>query len=132
MHMPVPALLLLVDDAVSIFIVTFLGISFHQMDAILWERLPFTFIPFYVCWLIAAAALQLYQPQTAGDWKQIWRVPAAAAIAALPGAALRSLWLATPLVPIFVLVMGAALAVVLLISRSIYIFAFGSRYGRHE
>lgn len=129
--MPIPAILLIIDDAVSIFLLTLLGISFHQMGAIAWERLPYTFIPFYVCWLIAASALQMYQTEVSGQWKQLWRVPAAAAIAALPAAALRSLWLGTPLAPIFVLVMGAALALVLLVSRSIYIFAFGSRYRQH-
>lgn len=129
--MSLPAILLLVDDAVSIFLVTFLGIGFHQMGALFWERLPYTFIPFYICWVIAAGALQLYQTQTSGQCKQFWRVPVAAAIAALPAAALRALWLGTPLVPIFVVVMGAALALVLLVSRSIYIFAFGSRYRQH-
>ncbi|MEX2143228.1 MAG: DUF3054 family protein [Anaerolineales bacterium] len=126
--MPLPSILLLIDDAIAVLIVTLLGLRFHQLDATLWERLPFTFIPFFLAWVLAAAALQLYQPTRAGQWAQLWRVPAAAAIAVLPGAALRALWLGTPLVPIFILVMGAALALGLLISRSIYIFSFGSRW----
>lgn len=128
--MPISAILLLLDG-VSILLVTILGISFHQMDALLLERLPFTFVPFYLCWVLVAALLQLYQTQASGQWRQLWRVPVAAAITALPAAALRSLWLGTPLAPIFVLVMSVALALVLLGTRSIYIFTFGSGYRRH-
>jgi Na+/H+ antiporter NhaA len=93
--------------------------------------LPFTFTPFYLTWVLAAAALQLYNPSRAGDWTQLWRVPLAAAIAALPAAALRSFWLGTPLVPIFVLVMGLAIAMGLLISRSLYILSFGRLWRQH-
>lgn len=129
--MPLPSVLLLIDDAVAILIVTMLGLRFHQIDAVMWERLPFTFFPFFLTWLLAAAALKLYQPQTAGQWAQLWRVPLAAGIAALPAAALRALWLGTPLVPGFVFVMGGAVALGLLISRSFYVLTLGSRWRQH-
>src|SRR3989304_7946437 len=104
--MPLPSVLLLIDDAVAILIVTMLGLRFHQIDAVLWERLPFTFFPFFLTWLLAAAALKLYQPQTAGQWAQLWRVPLVAGIAALPAAALRALWLGKALGPRFLFFMG--------------------------
>jgi len=126
--MPLPSVLLLIDDAVAILIVTLLGLRFHQIDAVLGERLPFTFIPFYLIWVLAAAALKLYQPQIAGQWAQLWRVPVGAAIAVLPAAALRALWLGTPLVPLFALIMGGAIALGLLVSRSFYVLAMGSRW----
>ena len=129
--MPLPSVLLLIDDAVAILIVTMLGLRFHQIDAVLWERLPFTFFPYFLTWLLAAAALKLYQPQTAGQWTQLWRVPLAAGIAALPAAALRALWLGTPLVPLFALIMGGAIALGLLVSRSFYVLAMGSRWRQH-
>ncbi|HEX9597733.1 MAG TPA: DUF3054 family protein [Anaerolineales bacterium] len=125
------SIVLLIDDAIAILVVTLIGLGFHQMEAVLWDRLPFTFFPFYLAWVLAAAALQLYSPARAGDWAQLWRVPIAAAIATLPAAALRSLWLATPLVPAFVLVMGLAIAVGLLVSRGLYILSFGSRWRQH-
>lgn len=130
-RMWLPRLLLIIDDAVAIFVVTFLGLQFHQADAGLWERLPFTFVPFYATWLLAAAALQLYDPQRAKDFRQLWRVPVAAAVVTLPAAALRSVWLGTPVAPIFVVVMGLAIAIGLLISRSIYIFSFGRYWQQH-
>ncbi|MEX2160556.1 MAG: DUF3054 family protein [Anaerolineales bacterium] len=129
--MSLPLFILLIDDGVMVFIVTFLGLQFHQMDTLLLERLPFTFIPFYAAWVLFAFALQLYDPRRAGAWVELWRVPAAVALAALPAAGLRSVWLGTPLVPVFVLVMAAALTVGLLASRSIYILAYGRHWPKH-
>jgi len=121
-------ILLLVDDAIAILVVTMIGLGFHQMDAVLWDRLPFTFVPFYGVWVLAAAALRLYSPARAGDWRQLWRVAPAAIVAALPAAALRSWWLGAPLVPVFVLVMGLAVAAGLLTSRGLYILSSGRLY----
>lgn len=120
--------ILLIDDAVTIFIVTFLGLQFHQMDALAMERIPFTFLPFYLAWVAFAAALQLYSPARAQRWTELWRVPLAAALVALPGAFVRSLWLGTSLVPVFVIVMGLAITLGLLASRSIFILAMGGRW----
>lgn len=124
-------ILLLVDDAIAILVVTMIGLGFHQMDALLWNRLPFTLIPFYSAWVLAAAALQLYNPARAGDWRQLWRVAPAAFVAALPAAALRSWWLGTPMVPVFVLVMGLAVTAGLLISRGLYILSLGRLWRQH-
>lgn len=120
-----PLFLLLIDDALAIFLVTYVGLKFHTLDAILMERLPYTFIPFLLAWVSAAVALHLYRPAVAGQWKQLWRVPVAALLAAVPAAALRALWLDIPLVPLFALIMGAVLALALLLTRSLYIATFG-------
>ncbi len=125
------SILLLIDDAIAILVVTLIGLGFHQMEAVIWDRLAFTFIPSYFIWVLAAAALQLYNPARVGDWTQLWRVPLAAAIAALPAAVLRSLWQGTPLVPVFVLVMGLAISVGLLISRGLYILSFGRNWRQY-
>lgn len=125
-------IVLLIDDALAIFGVTFIGLSFHQMDGMWMERLPYTFIPYFVTWVIAAAALQLYSSSVATQPGQLWRVLVGAAVAALPAAALRSLWLGTPMVPMFVLIMGVTVAVGLLITRSIYALLFGKQRQKHE
>jgi hypothetical protein len=130
--MPFLWFVLLVDDAIAIFAITFLGLNFHQMDAALFERLPFTAIPYFVAWAIAAAALRLYNPEIATKPAQLWRVLVAAVVASLPAAALRSLWLGTPLVPIFVVVMGGIVAVGLLVTRSIFALIFGMALTKNE
>ncbi len=119
--MKLPRILLLVDDAVIILLVTLVGIRFHQTDTTLIGRLPYTFFPFLVAWSFFAASLRLYDPATASKWSQLWRVPVSAFFAAPLGAALRSFWLNTPMVSIFIMVMGLALCVGILISRSIFI-----------
>lgn len=122
---PLLWIVLLIDDAVAIFAITFIGLNFHNMEAVLFERLPYTAVPYIAAWVAAAAALQLYDVKLATRPAELWRVVAAAAVAALPAAALRSLLLGTPLVPIFVVVMGLAVAVGLLISRGIFALIFG-------
>jgi len=124
--------LLLIDDSLVIFLVTLLGIRFHQTDLAFFSRLPYTFLPFLVAWLSFAAVLRLYDSATASALSQVWRVPVAAFLAAPIGAAARALWLGTPLIPIFVLVMGAAISVGILISRGAFILAFASNWSKTE
>src|SRR3990172_1406017 len=119
--MKLPQILLLVDDAIVVFLITLLGIQFHQTDPSIFARLPYTFLPFLAAWIFFTAMLQMYDPTNASSWRQLWRIPAAAALAAPTGAAIRSVWLNIPYVPIFAIVMGAALAIGLLLSRSIFI-----------
>ena len=58
--MKLPQILLVIDDAIVIFIVTFYGIRFHQTDPSLFTRLPYTLLPFLASWVLTAAILQLY------------------------------------------------------------------------
>ncbi len=121
-------MLLFIDDGIVILIVTLIGLSSHQEVDILWSRLPSTFLPFFLVWALIASALSMYRPDNARQWRQLWRVPVAAALCALPAAWLRSVWLGTPLVPIFALVMGAVLIVGMLISRSLMILILARMY----
>ena len=130
--MKLPQVLLLLDDGFLVFLVTLIGIRFHQTDPSIFTRLPYTFLPFFAAWIFFAALLQMYDPTMASSWKQLWRIPAAAALAAPTGAAIRSVWLNIPYVPIFAIVMGAALAIGLLLSRSIFILALGSRWSNSD
>ena len=130
--MKFPQILLLVDDAIVVFLVTLLGIQFHQIDPSIFTRLPYTFIPFLAAWIFFAAILQMYDPANASSWRQLWRILAAAALAAPTGATIRALWLNTSFVPIFAIVMGAALAAGLLISRSVFILIFGNRWSNPD
>jgi hypothetical protein len=126
--MKISQFLLLVDDAVVLVIISVIGITFHQTDPSLFARLPYTLLPFLGAWVFFAAALQMYDPAIASGWNRLWRVPVAAALTAAIGASLRALWLGTPLVPIFVFVMGLAIMLGILLSRSIFILVFGKRW----
>jgi hypothetical protein len=127
MQARIPQIILLIDDTSVILIITLLGINLHQTDPSMFSRLPFTFLPMLLSWVFFALTLQLYDTLTASAWSQLWRVPLSAALTGAVGSTIRSFWLGTPLVPIFILVMGAALATGLLISRSIFILILGKR-----
>lgn len=128
--MKFPQIFLLVDDAIVFFLISLIGISFHQTDISLFARLPYTLLPFLAAWLFCAATLRLYDLTTASAWRQLWRVPIASALAAPIGGSLRALWLGTPVIPIFVIVMGVAITVGALISRSAFILAFARRWSK--
>lgn len=130
--MKLPQILLLVDDAIVVFLISLLGIQFHQTDPPIFARLPYTFLPFVAAWIFFTAMLHMYDPANSSSWRQLWRIPAAAALAAPTGAAIRALWLNTPFVPIFTIVIGAALAAGLLISRGVFILIFGSRWSNPD
>ncbi len=110
--------ILILGDSFAVLLVILLGFAFHQTYAV--ERIQFTLFPFLVSWLVVAAAFRLFAAQTI-QWNQLWRVPLAMLVAAPLGGWLRSAWLGTPLVPIFVLVLGLTLALGLLAWRALYI-----------
>jgi hypothetical protein len=126
--MKIPQFLLVVDDAVVLVIISIIGITFHQTDPSLFARLPYTLLPFLGAWVFFAATLQMYDPAVASAWNQLWRVLVAAALTAAIGASLRALWLGIPIAPIFVVVMGLAITLGILLSRSIFILIFGRRW----
>jgi len=126
--MKLPQIILLFDDAIAFIVITLVGINMHQTDPSLFARLPFTLLPFLATWIFFAATLQLYDPITALAWPQLWRIPVASALTAPTGAVIRAIWLGSSLVPIFVLVMGTAIAVGILVSRSIFILILGKRW----
>jgi hypothetical protein len=125
--MKLPRLILLIDDAFVVFVITLFGVSFHQSGPLI-ERLPYTFFPFLVAWVVSAAALRLYDPQIYSNIKQLWRVPITAAIAAPIASSARALWLGMPVVPVFAVVMAGALMIGFLLSRLLFALVFRDRW----
>jgi hypothetical protein len=119
--------ILLIDDSIVIFIITLLGVSFHQTGLFI-DRFPFTFFPFLAAWIISAAALRLYDPQIFSKTDQLWRVPIACATAAPIASLIRALMLGTPVIPVFVFVMTGALMTGLLLSRLLFALLFRERW----
>lgn len=111
-------LTLILGDSLAILLVVLFGFAFHQTEAA--ARIQFTLLPFFAAWLLVAATLRLFSASTL-QLAQLWRVPLALLIAAPLGGWLRSAWLATPMVPVFVLLLGLALAIALLAWRAVYI-----------
>lgn len=112
-------LLLLLGDTLTILLIILLGFALHQTNAT--ERIQFTLFPFLAAWLLVASVFRLFTSRTL-QWNQLWHVPLAMLVAAPLGSWLRSAWLGTPLVPVFVLVMGLTLTLGLLAWRAVYKF----------
>lgn len=91
-------------------------------------RFLVTFLSFVLGWALLALLLNLYSPAQARDRKRLWRPYLAAVFSAPLGGWLRSLWLATPVQPAFILVMAAVASGLILVWRMGYLFLGRRRY----
>ena len=80
-------------------------------------RVAATAVPFAVAWFLAALWLGCFDLDRMARLPNLWRVPAAAVLAAPLGAVLRGLWLQAPVLPIFAVVMVAVLGAAMLAWR---------------
>jgi hypothetical protein len=102
----------LLGDAACLALATVIGFASHQeMEAVASARFLATYLPLVLIWLVAAGGLGALEPARARAASQLWR-PLVAALVATPVAAiLRSLWLGTPPVTLFVGVFTTAVLV---------------------
>ncbi len=119
-------LTLALGDASMVLLVTLIGFASHQeLDPAAAGRMLATWLPFTASWCVIASLLGLYRLGTAGGLRDVWRVGAAALFASALGAWLRSLWLHSGLVPIFVLVMTGVTTLAMSAWRSLFAWAAG-------
>lgn len=97
---------LIIGDLVTLGLVTIWGFASHnELDGAN-PRMLTTFLPLVLGWFMSAPFLGAFDPHRQNDWRYLWR-PAWAAVLAAPMAAwLRSLWLGSPVIPVFVAVLG--------------------------
>lgn len=115
-----PLLILLLGDTLILALTTLIGFSFHGTLGSARGRLLTTFIPSLAAWLLISPHLGVYDPRRTTALRQVWR-PFWAAIVSAPMAAwLRSVWLNTVVLPIFVIVLGGVNALAILVWRVIY------------
>jgi len=111
---------LFIGDTLTIGLVTIIGFASHNTLETAGMRMLSTFLPLLGAWLLAAPLVGLYDLQIAQDLRQLWR-PLWAMIFAAPLAAwLRGIWLGSPILPVFILVIGGVTALGLIIWRGIY------------
>lgn len=111
-------LLLLLGDALVVLLTSLAGFAQHGE---LWTagvgRVAATAVPFAVAWFLTAPWLGCFELDRMARLPNLWRVPAAAVLAAPLGAVLRGLWLQAPVLPIFAVVMAAVLGAAMLAWR---------------
>ena len=113
----------ILGDVLTYFVVTLIGFSSHDTLALgALARILATFIPFTAGWFLIAPWLGTFQASIIKDRIHLPRVLLAALLAAPMGAFLRGLWLGSPILPVFVLVMAGVSGLGIIIWRSILQF----------
>ena len=113
---------LLGGDIVVLALVTVMGFASHGTASSAGARMLTTFLPLVVAWLLIAPFMGAYDLERVSDLRQIWR-PFWAMVVAGPFAAwLRGVLLGTPILPIFVVVLGGFSALAILAWRAIYLW----------
>jgi hypothetical protein len=112
--------LALIGDIGVFLLATALGFLSHagESDPSL-NRMAATFVPFLIAWVIVAPWLGAYDPDKFQDPKSLWRPFLAALYAAPLGAFGRSLWLGSPVFPLFVIIMGSVAAGLMALWRAL-------------
>lgn len=107
-------------DFLVLVLVPLIGFASHQRLADAASRFLPNLIPWFAAWLLVAPHLGVFDLQLASQPRQLWRPFWAMLLAAPMGGLLRSVWLGTPLIPLFVLIMGGISALALLVWRAVY------------
>ncbi|WKZ39726.1 MAG: DUF3054 domain-containing protein [Anaerolineales bacterium] len=112
---------LIIGDVVVLAILTIIGFATHGETGVSYlPRMAASFVPLLFGWFVLAPWFGLFDRETISDPKKLWRIPLLFLFAAPLAALLRSVMLATPVIPIFVLVLGSTNALGMMIWRWIY------------
>ena len=112
--------ILLAGDILVLAVVTAVGFASHGTLGSAGTRMLTTFLPILAGWFMTAPFLGAYDPQRAADWHQLWRPFWAMVLAGPMAALLRGFWLNSPILPVFVVVLGGISALSILGWRLIY------------
>lgn len=114
--------ILILGDILSLALVTIIGFATHgPLSPDLLPRMMTTFLPLLAAWFALAPFLQLFNPQTTQNPRQLWRPIYAMLIAAPLATLLRALMLNGIILPIFALVLATNAALGLLLWRAIFL-----------
>lgn len=115
---------IIAGDVFALTLVTVFGFASHDTLDTAGARIWATFFPLLVSWLIGGKAVGMFRIEQVRDIRKIWRLLWGVLLAAPLAGWLRGLWLATPVVPVFVAVIGGSSALALLVWRSLYWFYY--------
>ena len=111
---------LLTGDVVTLALVTVFGFATHGEVATAGTRMLTTFLPLVFAWLLISPHLGVFDLKRLADPRQLWRPFWAMLLAGPLAAWLRAVMLNSPILPIFVVVLGSISALALLLWRSLY------------
>ena len=108
----------MVGDLIVVLLTTVTGFANHgELASAGLSRMAATFVPFAFAWFVVSPWLGCFEGEHVTRLTEAWRPPLAALLAAPLGAIVRGLWLGAPVIPVFVVVMGAVVAAAMLVWR---------------
>ena len=111
---------LIIGDILTLTIVTVFGFASHGTAGTAGSRMLTTFIPLLAAWLLIAPHLKVYDHDIVLDGRQLWRPFWAMVLAGPMAAWLRGVLLNSPILPVFVVILGGVSALAILTWRGLY------------
>lgn len=111
---------LIIGDVVTFAVVTVAGFASHGTAGTAGSRMLTTFIPLLAGWFLIAPHLNVYDQDNALNWRQLWRPFWAMVLAGPMVAWLRGILLESPILPLFVIILGGVSALAILAWRGLY------------
>lgn len=114
--------ILITGDLITFALVTAAGFATHQeLNVAAWKRILAVFLPLLAGWLAILPFSRLYDLEIVLEMRQLWR-PFWAMVVCMPFAMwLRSVWLNTTVIPVFVFVMAGISALSILAWRLVFL-----------
>ena len=111
---------LIIGDIVTFAVVTVAGFASHGTAGTAGSRMMTTFFPLLAGWFLIAPHLNVYDQDTALDWRNLWRPFWAMVLAGPMVAWMRGILLAAPILPLFVIILGGVSALTIFAWRGLY------------
>lgn len=112
--------LVIAGDIIALAFVTIVGFASHGTAGTAGLRMLTTFFPLLVAWFLIAPHLGVYDLEKLIDIRQLWRPFWAMVLAAPMAGWLRGLLLNSPILPLFVIILGGVGALTILAWRGLY------------
>ena len=114
---------LMLGDIFAMLAITLAGFATHgELNTSFITRMSALFFPLVIAWVLLAPWFGLFRSETTSNPGQLWRPALAMLFAAPLAAVLRGLILDAPIIPLFVVVLGATSAFGMVIWRGVYLF----------
>lgn len=117
-------MILIAGDIVTFGLVTIFGFASHGTAGTAGVRMLTTFVPLLLSWFLVAPFLKVYDPESAANWREVWRPFWSMVISGPMAAWLRGMILGTPILPIFVIILVGVSAISILLWRCLFIIIF--------
>jgi hypothetical protein len=112
---------LVAGDTLVLALVTLYGFASHELLSSAGWRMLSTFLPLLLGWFLVSPHLEAFDLQRAAQPGELWRPFWAMVLAGPLAAFLRGIILGAPIIPVFVIVLGGAAALALLIWRALFL-----------